>query len=397
MRLIGTFPMRSGVALKTLELKDPKNDYPAIRAATENLMSGNHVQDILRATYARMFVDEYQDCIVEQHNMISKIAETLPTCVLGDDMQAIFGWGTNVLVDWKGVVEHRFPSAGELTTPWRWKNVGCLALGNWLLEIREALKNGVSIDLRNSPAEVQWVQISGANDMKTIISATNNKPPVDAGNVLIVCDSKKPPRHREIASRTFGAVVVENADLSDFVKFAEGFNFQSIDAVDKLIEFGGSILTGVGAAQLKQRVQSLTLGTARNPPNSVEQSALSFKTNPCSVAAVDLLVEMNKQPGVHGLRPVLFRACVEAFNACPKPEEFYEMAVRSREKSRVMGRLLPRRAVGSTLLLKGLEADVAVVVDTDELEARDLYVAMTRGARRLLVCSQNPILTRAPA
>jgi DNA helicase-2/ATP-dependent DNA helicase PcrA len=46
------------------------------------------------------------------------------------------------------------------------------------------------------------------------------------------------------------------------------------------------------------------------------------------------------------------------------------------------------------LLLKGLEADVSVVVDTDEMDARNLYVAMTRGARRLVVCSQSPIIQR---
>ncbi len=68
--------------------------------------------------------------------------------------------------------------------------------------------------------------------------------------------------------------------------------------------------------------------------------------------------------------------------------------MRAREQSRVLGRSVPHRAVGSTLLLKGLEADVSIVLDTDTLDARNLYVAMTRGSRRLVICSQNPILVR---
>jgi DNA helicase-2/ATP-dependent DNA helicase PcrA len=54
--------------------------------------------------------------------------------------------------------------------------------------------------------------------------------------------------------------------------------------------------------------------------------------------------------------------------------------------------LLPKRAVGSTLLLKGLEAEVAVVLDAGSLEARNLYVAMTRGSKKLIICSESPVL-----
>ena len=50
-------------------------------------------------------------------------------------------------------------------------------------------------------------------------------------------------------------------------------------------------------------------------------------------------------------------------------------------------RVLPKRAVGSTLLLKGLEADVAVVMHPEKMTATHLYVALTRGARKVLVCS----------
>ena len=63
-----------------------------------------------------------------------------------------------------------------------------------------------------------------------------------------------------------------------------------------------------------------------------------------------------------------------------------------REQNRLLGRPLPRRAVGSTLLLKGLEAEVAVILNADDLDARNFYVAMTRGSKHIVVCSRTPLL-----
>ncbi len=48
--------------------------------------------------------------------------------------------------------------------------------------------------------------------------------------------------------------------------------------------------------------------------------------------------------------------------------------------------------VGSTLLLKGLEADHTVIVDADVMKATDLYVAISRGSRSLTVVSKSPLL-----
>ena len=42
MRLIGTFPQRSGHADGTLDLNNPRDDYPAIRAGTLNILAGDH-------------------------------------------------------------------------------------------------------------------------------------------------------------------------------------------------------------------------------------------------------------------------------------------------------------------------------------------------------------------
>jgi hypothetical protein len=63
-----------------------------------------------------------------------------------------------------------------------------------------------------------------------------------------------------------------------------------------------------------------------------------------------------------------------------------------RYKGRPSGR---RKLIGTTLLVKGLEFDHAIVLDADSLSRKELYVAMTRGAKSLTIISSCPVLRPA--
>ena len=63
-----------------------------------------------------------------------------------------------------------------------------------------------------------------------------------------------------------------------------------------------------------------------------------------------------------------------------------------RHKGRPVGR---RRLIGTTLLVKGLEFDHAIVLDAASLSKKELYVALTRGARSLTIVSTDPVLDPA--
>lgn len=60
--------------------------------------------------------------------------------------------------------------------------------------------------------------------------------------------------------------------------------------------------------------------------------------------------------------------------------------------ARHAGRRLASRSVGSTLLVKGLQFDHAVIVAPERLEINDLYVAMTRASKTITIVSPVPIL-----
>lgn len=397
MKIASKFPTRSGINPSVLKLGNPRSDYPNIRNAAISLVGAGHIHDVLRASFSRLLVDEYQDCSIRQHRLVSHMSEALSTCVLGDQLQAIFGFGDDGLADWDSDVCSVFPVVGELTVPWRWINAQAEPLGKWLLEVRKRLLQRLPINLRDAPGNVRWVKLDGSDDYKIGLVAAGAKPPDDDGRVLIIGDSTSPQSQRRVASQTPGAVTIEAVDLRDLVDFANGFDLSRDDIFIRLVKFSESVMTNVGGDDLIRRVDSIKSGRSRKEPTNAEIAALKFLNNPSFSAAADVLVEINRESGVRAHRPAILRSCLKAFRLCTENSDlsFYDAVVHIREQNRFVGRPLPKRAVGSTLLLKGLEAEVVVVLNADSLDARNLYVALTRGSKSVVVCSRSSTLRPA--
>jgi len=388
MRLVGNFPARSGLNPDILKLENPKRDYKAIKKAACNLLREGHLQEILVASYARLIVDEYQDCCVQQHNFVTFIASVLPTCILGDPLQAVFGWLG--LPNWKTDVCTTFPTVAELSTPWRWRNAGTEEFGHWLLDVRRKLLNQESIDFEDSPEEVTWVDLAAAENCYACqLTAARTPAPNPKGSVLIIGNSLKPEAHRKIASQTPGAVTIENVSLDDLIHFAQHFDCSSPSALEQVLNFSEKVMRNVSRQRFLKRIDSLENGRAKIAASNAESAALRFKSNPSPSTAIDLLVELNKDISVSSHRPLVLRACIKALSTCSCTDDgsFYDAAICAREQNRILGRVLPKRAVGSTLLLKGLESDAAVVLNAADHNANSLYVAMTRGSKKLTICS----------
>lgn len=397
MRLIRVFPVRSGHDPRILEINNARNDYPAIRDAACRLLQAGHISDALRATYSRLIVDEYQDCSLVQHAIVDALATVLPTAVLGDPMQAIFGFGGNQLIQWEAHVEGSFPAVGALETPWRWRNAGTEPLGRWLLEARARLQDRQDVDLRGAPAEVQWVQLDAANADQQRRAAAQTRAIGQEQTVLIIGDARNPRGRHQVTSQTPGATAVEAVDLGDLMGFARHFNVGAANALEQLVHFASELMTQVGAANLLGRVETIRQGRARTPPTPAEAAAVAFTEAPSLNGALQLLHELEHQPNARVFRPEMFNCCRSAMRAAAAGGgmTLLDAVLQARERNRHLGRPISRRAVGSTLLLKGLEADVAVILHPDLMDAPNLYVALTRGARRLVVCSPTAVLRPA--
>jgi hypothetical protein len=393
MRMVGMFPMRSAAEPSIFELSNPVTDYPAIKNAALRLLQGQHIDNLLAASYSRLLVDEYQDCLRAQHRIVCEIARVLPTCIFGDVLQGIFDFG-DAPVDWNAEVLRDFPLVCELATPWRWNQAGAGALGQWLLSLRPTLLSGSQIDLTSAPTELEWVPIAGDQDFEKILAATHGMPK-GIENSLIICSSRNRLRQQQIARITKGASVVENADLTDLVAFARRFDFSSANAAAELIKEAASVLRGINATEIIARLASLKAGTSRKSATDVEIAILDFDAEKTPQKAAALLSALSNQSGVSAFRREVFRNLLKALHSSQNATEFTDMVLKAREERRFHSRALGNRSVGSTLLLKGLEADQVVLVDTIEMNAKNLYVALTRGAKRVVVCSPSQFLPAA--
>src|SRR5690606_28921999 len=106
----------------------------------------------------------------------------------------------------------------ELTTPWRWRNAGAEALGQWLLEARRLLVAGLKVDIRTGPAaHVTWVQAVPPNDHTQRLAAARTIPPISDGRVLLIADSRNRASQHSFANQTPGASTVEAVDLQDLI------------------------------------------------------------------------------------------------------------------------------------------------------------------------------------
>lgn len=360
------------------------------------LLGKQFVRRVVSATYAGVYVDEYQDCSDLQHGLVCAFAEFLPCRILGDPMQAIFDFGGDGgrPVDWTISVYPTFTCLGQLETPWRWKTNGDPSLGAWLKKARETLEQGQKIDLSNGlPACVRRVQTTpeflASKQYSTLMGFLGHQESV----IALHGGDQQSKNKTHLLARTTGGKFssieeVEGKDLHSFIKklvaaktTQQGF-LLALDFSKKCFTGVGDILTagtkrGEVAKQSKGTKYPLVLQAANaylNSPTSAHLRAffLALKDNPeTSAYRRDLLYRFLNVLKIH--IDVGGTTLTDAAN-------LYQRDMRHTGRP-----ISHRKLIGTTLLVKGLEYDHAVILDADTLDAKDLYVAMTRGAKTLTI------------
>lgn len=138
----------------------------------ESIFKNTHIQDVIKQTYSRLFVDEYQDCTISQHKVILAISESIPLHILGDPLQGImdFNKENDPLVNFYNGDFENFTKTTELSTPYRWQKEGNnSSLGEYLVNIREKLianlennaKNEIDLTY-NSNNSFHFIKTSGS-------------------------------------------------------------------------------------------------------------------------------------------------------------------------------------------------------------------------------------------
>jgi hypothetical protein len=266
---------------------------------------------VLKASYQRVLVDEYQDCTVEQHALIVALSRHLPACILGDHLQAIFGFRDDVLADWEAVTTD-FPLIGKLSEPWRWKRVKNCELGTWLITIRDQLEASSRVSLAGAPTCVFRIppQSSSQQDVLKANIAAGRRPRIKSSETLIVIGDKASEVMRAALANKMKCSAIEPVackTLGDFLQKLGNSSAKSRLAL--VLDFAKGTMSGIKRAPLERRIIRRSEGwSPRKAPTYIEQTALDILASNDLSHVHRLLEGLRRQAGVVAFRRELLFA-----------------------------------------------------------------------------------------
>lgn len=157
----------------------------------------------------------------------------------------------------------------------------------------------------------------------------------------------------------------------------------------RALAFAKKCFTGVGSV--------LTAGTTRGEVAALRNTtkypgllsaANVYLADPTSAHLMAFFQELKANPETGAYRrDLLFRLLhILKMHSESEALTLVEVGKIYQREMRHTGRPIShRKLIGTTLLVKGLEFDHAVILDADSLDARHLYVAMTRGSKSLTI------------
>lgn len=378
----------------------PENErWNALYEACASLLDQAFIRRILHASYDGVYVDEYQDCSIDQHKIVLKLARDLPCRILGDPLQGIFDFEGQDPIDWERDVEGHFQRCGVLEVPHRWIQAGADELGTWLRNIRTRLEQDRPIDLNaHRPASV-IITRSGTEQHALAQQQANacRYFQCDSAHTVIAIHkgnqeykAKCHSLSRRLGGRFSSIEEVEGKALFSFIGKLQQTRTAAM-CLREVIAFAKKCMTAV--------VQNLPAGTVRGEHVNIRANtrnpeaahkANAYLAAPGSAAIVDFLTALKETADIKIVRADLFYRALGVFGKHTlHPELSLAEATEKyhgefRYKGRPVGR---RRLISTTLLVKGLEFDHAIVLDAASLSKKELYVALTRGARSLTIIS----------
>jgi len=368
------------------------------------LLDSAFVRRIIRASYFGLYVDEYQDCSTVQHELVLKLARDLPSRLLGDPLQGIFDFDQQPL-DWERNVSGAFACLGQMQIPHRWNRAGTPAIGAWLAAIRSTLESRQPVDLTRGmpPGEARKPVAEGS--LSQVQANTCRYFPCAVGETVIAIHkgslqykSKCHALAKHVGGRFSSIEEIEGKAVFSFIERYEKAKTER-QRMKETIAFAGNCMTAVNA--------SLSAATLRGEPTNIQDStrnplaakaANTYLEGPSSNTIAEFLSALKAVDRVKVTRADLFGRVTGILrkHALHPQLTLTQVAEKYHSEFRYRGRPGGRRQlIGTTLLVKGLEFDHAIVLDAESLSRKELYVAITRGAKSLTIISSSSVLNPA--
>jgi len=364
------------------------NYYEFIKNNAIRLFSSKLVQDILKLSYSGIFVDEYQDCNEKQHDLILILASIIPTHILGDPLQGIFNFDKkDKLVDLNNVFQMgRFKKRKELKVPHRWINSGKRELGEDILKIRNKLELNLEVDFLDY-SSIEFKEGSYNDYYGYIINILKNNK-----NVLVI----DPVSYSQIISKRFVVAfkylvsLIESFDNQDFYKFAKLFdNQEDLESKEVLHKFIVSIFSNLDNWYDKKNKKFKIKKDSNKEKQltKIKKIIVELKSNYSLIGIKNLILEIKNLEGVNCVRRDLLNSLIRSIEEANNLDiTVLEAMRRNRNNMRTVGRKMYGKFIGTTLLTKGLEFDVVIILDVNKFnDCKNLYVALSRCTTRLIV------------
>jgi DNA helicase-2/ATP-dependent DNA helicase PcrA len=385
-----SFPRTSAIDqnLDPLRKEDTKQYYAQLYKGAELIFQHLWALDVIRRSFSGLIVDEYQDCLVEQHKVFLALSKVLPVRAFGDPMQAIFGWAGE-LVD---LYNLKFPQVKVITEPWRWSSTNP-ELGQWISEKRLILEKA----LLGSPQYIDFYDKQ--NFLKVICPKDFPRYPIlnelEAYSDVAFITSYE---NKQLAfAKSMGGIFQhdEKQDSEVLFNFAESFStLKGKGLCEKLMDFLQCCASHVGREfkSYINRIKSdnfnferilkhvdfknILLGLRDTGDYKYISQAIDYvlKHNEFNVYRKELFFELKRAISYSDEKKINLSESVAIIRR----------GVGVQKKNSTFKRLSTR-----TVLAKGLEFDCVIIDMSQNLDIRNFYVAISRAKRFIYILSDT--------
>lgn len=370
--------------------KAAKIYYAQLYRGAKKIFETSWAGSVLKATYTGVVVDEYQDCIQEQHEIMLALNEHLPIRVLGDPLQGIFSFAGN-LVDWAHL---EFPVVNVVTKPWRWERSNP-ELGEYLMTVRESplptlINKPCSIQIDSQNANVQIVSPSsftGYSHLKELSKFSS-----------VVYITKWPQQQLEFCVRMSGIFQYdEKQDCDELFKYAKQFDEKhKADLLLTVIKFLAECAIGVNKELTSyiKRLESNSFDFSRIKKHKDLRDIIDDALpNVSKETVLKILIWFSTSSKFKKYRVELLSEMIRSIKYSIEHEiTIFDAANHIRKDSSSQKKYTGFKFLSSrTLLSKGLEFDCVIIDMTTPLSAKEFYVAMTRAMRKIYIISNSDI------
>ena len=161
--------------------------------------------------------------------------------------------------------------------------------------------------------------------------------------------------------------------------------------LEKIMDFICTCMTGTERANFLDSVKSHLNGKRRGAAKfgSLIKTGVAIAEGAAEEALLELMQDFSVKETTHLFRREMFFAMRTGLRikAIRQHDALSDIIWEVQNRIRHTGRTIGKRSVGSTLLVKGLEFDHAIIVHAENMTRHDWYVALTRATASITILS----------